>query len=131
MRGIGQCAALALACFALVGGMSILLPEQASAQIPNIDSIIRGALQQRPGYGYRAPSHHSSSRSREDRDRDSSSSPAREKDATQDESQAANGGIRHQETAGSQNISRSQTSDAAPGGSSRGNDEQPSFAPSR
>jgi hypothetical protein len=134
MRGIGQSAIVLAAGLAIVGGVSILLPTQASAQFPSIDGILRGAMQHNCCYGpgYRAPSHRSSSKSHDDKD-SSSSSPAKEKDATQDESPSANGGTRQPQTAGSQNISRSQTSDAAPGGagSGHGNDDQPSFAPSR
>ena len=103
---------------------------EASAQFPNIDGILRGAMHH--GYNggyYRAPSHHAKSHS----DDSSNNSPAKEKDATQDESQSANGGAIHQQqSSGPQNMGR-QSSDVAPksSGPSKVTDDQPSFAPSR
>jgi hypothetical protein len=129
MRGIGKYSVLAATGLVLAGGVLILAPTEASAQFPNIDSIIRGAMQHPYGGNgyYRGPStHHSKSHE------DSDNTPAKEKDATQDESQSANGGTRP--SGSPQNTMRSQTSDAAPqssSGPSRTTNDQPSFAPSR
>jgi hypothetical protein len=130
MGGIGKSSVWMATGFVMAGGLLILAPTEASAQFPNIDSIIRGAMQHPYGGGYyrgSGSSHHSKSH-----DDSSNNAPVKEKDATQDESQTANGGARTSGT--SQNTIRSQTSDAAPqssGPPSRVTNDQPSFAPSR
>ena len=65
MRGIGKSLTAALL---LTGGVLILAPTEASAQFPNIDSIIRGAMGHGGGGNYRgsgggSSSHHSHSHS--------------------------------------------------------------------
>jgi hypothetical protein len=128
MRGIGKFSAWMATGLVLAGGVLTLAPTEASAQFPNIDSIIRGAMQHPYGGNgyYHGPStHHSKSHD------DSDNAPAKEKDATQDESQSANGGSHP--SGSSPNTMRSQTSDAAPqsSGSGPSANDQPSFAPSR
>jgi hypothetical protein len=59
MRGIGKPPIGISIAFVLVSGVIMLAPSEASAQF-NIDGIIRGAIGRNP-YGYRAPTHHSSS----------------------------------------------------------------------
>ena len=140
MRGIGKSLAAALL---LTGGVLILAPTEASAQFPNINSIIRGAMGHGGGGYYRGSGggHHSRSHS-EERESSRDSAPPKEKDATQDESQAANGGTRQTSNGSTSNGStsngsstRTQTSDPGPQQSppppSRTANDTPAFSPSR
>jgi hypothetical protein len=136
MHGIGKSSMWTAAGFAFASGLVLLQPTQAAAQI-NIEGMIRGALQQGCCYGggggyYR----HRSSGSgytrhvKSHQDDDSASAPVdknKEKDATQLE-MPNNNVARQQPSApppSQPDASTRQTS------ATRGNDDQPAFAPSR
>ncbi|MGA7788812.1 MAG: hypothetical protein WCA56_11660, partial [Xanthobacteraceae bacterium] len=76
MRCIGKtsvctCSLAISAAFLLASAAIVLLPTKAAAQF-NIDGIIRGAISHGGyGYGYRAPSHHSSHHDSADKSKDS------------------------------------------------------------
>ena len=140
MHGIGKSSMWTAAGFAFVSGLLLLQPTQASAQF-NIEGLIRGAIQQQ-GCCYgggaatiiigRARVRTAPSRVHKDDD----SAPvdkSKEKDATQVESANNNGpGGRQQPAGPAQSPSRSVESDASTKQtSSRGNDDQPAFSPSR
>jgi hypothetical protein len=138
MRGFGRSSTWAVAVFAGVSGLALLLPTQASAQF-NIEGLIRGALQQQGccygggGYHYRSGS--GSSRHVKGHQNDQDSAPVdktKEKDATQVES-PNNGVSGRQTSAPAQSPARSVESDAPskPTNTARGNDDQPAFSPSR
>ena len=137
MHGIGKSSIWSVAGFAFVSGLLLLQPTQASAQF-NIEGLIRGAIQQgccygNGGYHYRSGS--GSSRTVKSH-KDDDSGPvdkSKEKDATQVESANNNGpGGRQQPGGPAQSPSRSVESDASTKQtSSRGNDDQPTFLPSR
>jgi hypothetical protein len=134
MRGFGKSSAWVVAVFALVSGLALLPPTQASAQF-NIEGLIRGAIQQGccyggGGYHYRSGSGYSSRHAKShDNDQDSAPDKSKEKDATQVES-PNNGVSGRQQPSGAQNPApRSVESDAPSKQSSaaRGNDDQPAF----
>ena len=135
MRGIGKLLASALL---LTSSALILAPTEASAQFPNIDSIIRGAMQHGGGGYYRGSgggsSHHTRSHS-DDKESSHDNSPAKEKDATQDESPTANGGTRQTSSgspsSGSSAHSQDSGSQQSPPPPSRTANDTPAFAPSR
>ena len=152
MRGIGKTstgsASLAKTWFVmsaavlLAAAAFVLLPTKASAQF-NIDGIIRGAIG-RGAYGYRRPSHHSSSHeSRRD-------SADKAKDSDDDAADSKTGkGIKSANDGSSGNPRGSDDSQSAssgtppppakggpsggpPGGSSKpSSNDVPAFAPSR
>ncbi len=135
MRGIGKCSAWA--AFAVLSGLALLLPTQASAQF-NIEGLIRGALQQGCCYGGGGYHYRSGSSSRHvkshDNDQDSAPDKSKEKDATQVESPNNNGPSGRQQPSGpAQSPSRSVESDASTrqSSSASGNNDQPAFSPSR
>ena len=139
MHGIGKSSMWTAAGFAFVSGLLLLLPTQASAQF-NIEGLIRGAIQQQGccyggGGNYRYRSGSGSNRTVKSH-KDDDSAPvdkSKEKDATQVESANNNGpGGRQQPAGPAQSPSRSVESDASTKQtSSRGNDDQPAFSPSR
>jgi hypothetical protein len=140
MRGFGKSSTWLVAVFALVSGLALLLPTQASAQF-NIEGLIRGALQQQGccygngGYHYRSGSGSSNRHVKSHQnDQDSAPDKSKEKDATQVESANNNGPSGRQQPSGqAQNPARSVESDASTKQTSaaRGNDDQPAFSPSR
>jgi hypothetical protein len=142
MHGFGNSSMWTAAGFAFVGGLVLLQPTQASAQI-NIEGIIRGALQQGCCYGgggyggggggtyqRRSSGSGSTRHVKSHQNDDSASAPvdkSKEKDATQVES--PNNNVARQQPsappASQPDPSTRQTSAA------HGNDDQPAFAPSR
>jgi hypothetical protein len=139
MYGFGNSSMWTAAGFAFVGGLVLLQPTQASAQI-NIEGIIRGALQQQGccyggggGGGYyrnRSSGSGATRHVKSHQNDDSASAPvdkSKEKDATQVE--APNNNIARQQPSApppsQPDPSTRQTSAA------HGNDDQPAFAPSR
>jgi len=139
MRGIGKSSIWMAAGLALVGGLVLLQPMAASAQI-NIEGLIRGALQQGccyggggygGGYYHRRSSGSGTSRHvKSHENEESASAPVdktKEKDATQVET--PNNNIARQQPSTpppSQPAPSTKQSSAA-----RSNDDQPAFAPSR
>ncbi len=137
MQGFGKSSIWTAAGFALVNGLVLLQPTQASAQF-NIEGIIRGALQQQGccyggGGGYyrnRSSGSGATRHVKSHQNDDSASAPvdkSKEKDATQVE--APNNNVARQQPsappASQPDPSTRQTSAA------HGNDDQPAFAPSR
>jgi hypothetical protein len=143
MQGFGKSSIWTAAGFAFVGGLVLLQPTQASAQI-NIEGIVRGALQQGCCYGggynggnggggnyqRRSSGSGATRHVKSHQDDDSASAPVdktKEKDATQVEV-PSNNIARQQPSApppSQPDTSTKQTSAA------RGNDDQPAFSPSR
>ena len=125
MRGIGKFLAWLAVALMVAGGPVILPPTKASAQI-TIPMPFFPGVRLDPNYRYRGSGSSHRTKSHSD---DSSSTPAKEKDATQDESSSANGGVIRQQSV----PTGSQTSSAAPqsSGSNRTTNDQLSFAPSR
>jgi hypothetical protein len=141
MHGFGKSSICMAAGFALVGGLVLLQPTAASAQI-NIEGLIRGALQQGCCYGggyggggggnyrYRSSGSGAARHVKSHQNDDSASAPVdktKEKDATQVET--PNNNIARQQPSApppsQPDPSTKQTSAA------RSNDDQPAFAPSR
>jgi hypothetical protein len=143
MQAFSKSSIWTAAGFAFVGGLVLLQPTEASAQI-NIEGIIRGALQQ-PGccyggggyggggggtYQRRSSGSGGTRQVKSHKDDDSASAPVdktKEKDATQLE--APNSNVARQQPSApppsQPDTSTRQTSAA------RGNDDQPAFSPSR
>ena len=143
MQGFGKSSMWTAAGFALVNGLVLLQPTQASAQF-NIEGIIRGALQQGCCYGgggygggggggtyqRRSSGSGATRHVKSHQNDDSASAPvdkSKEKDATQVE--APNNNVARQQPSApppsQPDPSTRQTSAA------HGNDDQPAFAPSR
>jgi hypothetical protein len=138
MHGVGKSSIWMAAGSALVGGVVLLQPTAASAQI-NIEGLIRGALQQGCCYGgyggggnyrYRSSGTGAARHVKSHQNDDSASAPVdktKEKDATQVET--PNNNIARQQPSTpppSQPAPSTKQSSAA-----RSNDDQPAFAPSR
>jgi hypothetical protein len=141
MQGFGKSSMWMGAGFALVGGLVLLQPTQASAQF-NIEGIIRGALQQQGccyggggGGTYQRRSSGSGSTRHVKSHQNDDSAPApvdksKEKDATQIE--APNGNVARQQLSGPPPAPPPQPETSAkPPSAGRNNDDQPAFAPSR
>jgi hypothetical protein len=137
MHGFGNSSIWTAAGFALVGGLALLQPTEASAQF-NIEGIVRGALQQGCCYGgggyYRNRSSGSGATRHVKSPQKDDSGPApvdktKERDATQVESPNNNAPSGRQQSSAPApsppDTSTRQTSAA------HGNDDQPAFAPSR
>jgi hypothetical protein len=143
MHGFGKSSMWTAAGFALVGGLVLLQPTQASAQF-NIEGIIRGALQQQGccygggGGGYyrnRSSGSGATRHVKSPQKDDSASAPvdkSKERDATQVDGPNNNVASGRQQLSGpppppppQPDTSSKQTSAA------HGNDDQPAFAPSR
>jgi hypothetical protein len=136
MQGFGKSSMWTAAGFALVGGLVLLQPTQASAQF-NIEGIIRGALQQQGccyggggTYQRRSSGSGATRHVKSHQNDDAGSAPvdkSKEKDATQVE--APNNNVARQQPSApppsQPDPSTRQTSAA------RSNDDQPAFAPSR
>ncbi len=138
MHGFGKSSIWMAAGVAFVGGLVLLQPTAASAQI-NIEGLIRGAMQQgccyggggSGGYYHRRSSGSGATRHVKSHENDDSASApvdkTKEKDATQVET--PNNNIARQQPSApppsQPDTSTKQTSAA------RSNDEQPAFSPSR
>jgi hypothetical protein len=136
MHGLGKSSIWMAAGFALVGGLVLLQPMAASAQI-NIEGLIRGAIEQGCCYGggggnyrYRSSGSGAARHVKIHENDDSASAPVdktKEKDATQVET--PNNNIARQQPSApppsQPDTSTKQTSAA------RSNDDQPAFSPSR
>jgi hypothetical protein len=140
MHGFGKSSMRTAAGFALVGGLVLLQPTEASAQF-NIEGIIRGALQQQGccyggGGGYyrnRSSGSGATRHVKSPQKDDSAPAPVdktKERDATQVESPNNNnvpsGRQQLSAPAPSQPDTSTRQTSAA-----HGNDDQPVFAPSR
>jgi len=145
MQGFGKSSMWTAAGFALVGGLVLLQPTQASAQF-NIEGIIRGALQQGCCYGgggyggggggtyqRRSSGSGSTRHAKSPQKDDSASAPvdkSKEKDATQIE--APNSNVARQQLSGPPPSPPPQPeASARPSSAGHSNDDQPAFAPSR
>ena len=130
------------AAFVFASGFVVLLPTQASAQL-NIDGLIRGAIG-RGGYGYRGPSHHSSSHSSSHRDDSDDDSAADSKNGKgikstnggdNDNSGSHGSGSGTPQSASTDSPPKGGPSGGPSGGSSSGppksSGDEPSFSPSR
>jgi hypothetical protein len=145
MHGFGKSSMWTAAGFAVVGGLVLLQPTEASAQF-NIEGIIRGALQQQGccygggGYRYRWGSgnsgHHATSHNNNNANTDAAPpDKSTEKDATQLEppNTAAAAGRQQQLSGPAPATSRSAEPDVPTRQSSAPHvsDDQPTFAPAR
>jgi hypothetical protein len=138
MQGFSKSSIWTAAGFAFIGGLVLLQPTQASAQF-NIEGIVRGALQQGCCYGggggyYRNRSSGSGTTRhvKSPQKDDSASAPVdktKEKDATQVEAPNNNVASGRQQSSGPA-LSQPDTSTRQTG-ATRGNEDQPAFAPSR
>ncbi len=124
------------ASFALVGGLVLLQPTQASAQF-NIEGLIRGALQQGCCYGgggtyQRRSSGSGATRHVKSQNDDSAPAPvdkSKERDATQMESPSNN--VARQQLSGPPPPPPPQLDTSKQTGAPHSNDDQPTFSPSR
>ena len=146
MHGFGKSSMWTAAGFAVVGGLVLLQPTEASAQF-NIEGIIRGALQQQGccygggGYRYRGGSHYSGRHTTSHNNNASNGNDAappdksKEKDATQLEppNTAAAAGRQQQLSGQATATSRPAEPDVPTRQSSAPHvsDDQPTFAPAR
>jgi hypothetical protein len=144
MHGFGKSSMWKAAGFAVVGGLVLLQPTEASAQF-NIEGIIRGALQQQGccygggGYRYRGGSgnsgHHATSHNNNNANTDAApADKSKEKDATQLEPpNTAVAGHQQQLSGPAPATSRPAEPDVPTRQSSAPHvsDDQPTFAPAR
>ena len=145
MHGFAKSSMWTAAGFAVVGGLVLLQPTEASAQF-NIEGIIRGALQQQGccygggGYRYRGGSgnsgRHATSHNNNNANTDTAPpDKSKEKDATQLEppNTAAAAGRQQQLSGPAPATSRSAEPDVPTRQSSAPHvsDDQPTFAPAR